>query len=321
MKSKADPSALYCSPAREAVFEKDHTCFTREELVKMALAWNDTHASSKISSIPRKSKKALLGALNEKLTPVCGDDQQWCWADKLKMSSAGEEALRPLMPAEWKKNPYAWLSNFDIEKVMQQYEENKSFKYKLMGVYPMDFAKVYSEVQTTNIEHLRSDGVDYLGYIINLDNHNESGSHWVSLFLCVNPDFPSYGAYFYDSVGTEPTTEIRDFLKTIINPQCYKLYGKELPFYYNEFQNQHKNTECGVFSMNFQIKLLRKLLEKPSMSIKKILKINADDAKVHILRNILFRPNESNVSTLSGGGRAARAQRSKGIKRKKIPSE
>lgn len=302
---------LYCAPVRDKVAEKDHTCYTRQELLDFIKAFNaslgvgggERPDAKRITGVSRMSKGDMVRALDEKMTPVCGANQQWCWSEKLRDARVPVEAiLRPVKPAEWKKDPYTWLSNFDIEKVMKQYEDDVRFRYKLMGVYPMDFAKVYPEVRATNIAALRQDGRDYLGYIINLDNHDESGSHWVSLLLCVNPEVPSYGAYFYDSVGTEPDKAIEEFLKDIVQPQCRSLYGRELPFYWNKRQNQHRNTECGIFSMNFQIKLLRKLMENPVLSVQRIAKINANDAKVHVLRDILFRPTTK--ADIDGGSKA-----------------
>jgi len=299
MRSPNGTEALFCAPVRDKIVERDRTCYTRQELMSFVKSWNDNN-SERISGTSRMTKAEIVQALDAKMSPVCGANQQWCWAEKLRGAHVrADEILRPIKPDEWKKDPYTWLSNFDIEKVMKQYEDDKRFKYKLMGVYPMDFAKVYPEVQVTNIERLRRDGKDYLGYIINLDNHDESGSHWVSLLICVNPEVPSYGAYFYDSVGTEPDDAIVEFLKSFIQPQCKSLYGRELPFYWNKRQNQHRNTECGIFSMNFQIKLLRKLMDNPKLSIGRIAKINANDAKVHVLRDVLFRP--TTTSTVAGG--------------------
>ena len=41
-----------------------------------------------------------------------------------------KEALRPPQPIDWIKNPVEWLSNFDIDKVMKQYEKYPIYKYK-----------------------------------------------------------------------------------------------------------------------------------------------------------------------------------------------
>ena len=313
----ASKQQLFCAPVRDGIVAKDHTCYTREELLKFVKEYNEKHAggSGRIMGASRMTKTELVKSLDAHMTPMCGANQQWCWAEKLRAAAVPvDEVLRPVKPSEWKKDPHTWLSNFDIEKVMKQYEDDKRFRYKLMGVYPMDFAKVYPEVRAIDIAALRRDGRDYLGYILNLDNHDEPGSHWVSLFLCVNPDQPAYGAYFYDSVGTEPAQEIHDFLASVIQPQCQRLYEKPLPFYWNKRQNQRRNTECGVFSMNFQIKLLRKLLEKPTMSVRNIVKIKADDKKVSLLRDILFRPTTQPGSTYLGG-RGRLKQRS--VKEKK----
>ena len=52
-----------------------------------------------------------------------------------------KEELRPEMPIEWYKNDREWLSNYDIEDVMLQYDKGRQYKYAFLGVYPIDFSE------------------------------------------------------------------------------------------------------------------------------------------------------------------------------------
>ena len=49
--------------------------------------------------------------------------------------------LRPEMPAQWYKNPIEWLSNYDIDDVMVQYNNEKKYCYSFLGVFPIDFSE------------------------------------------------------------------------------------------------------------------------------------------------------------------------------------
>ena len=86
------------------------------------------------------------------------------------------------------------------------------------------------------------------GIIFNLDEHYKSGSHWVSLFF----DFSNKKIYFCDSVGKEPEKRIQSFINKII-----KQMGDNYEYKYNKTKHQKGGSECGVYSINFILRLLK----------------------------------------------------------------
>jgi hypothetical protein len=69
--------------------------------------------------------------------------------------------------------------------------------YQFLGVYPIDFEGkdefgecLFKEMCSLNIVKLYEKGIRYIGLITNLDKHNQSGSHWTSLFVCIDPSKP-----------------------------------------------------------------------------------------------------------------------------------
>ena len=44
----------------------------------------------------------------------------------------------PKKPSEWYLNKTAWLSNFDIEDVLEHYHRTKKFKYEFVGVFTVE---------------------------------------------------------------------------------------------------------------------------------------------------------------------------------------
>jgi hypothetical protein len=46
--------------------------------------------------------------------------------------------FRPEQPKEWKTKPHTWLTNEDIKKVMEQFEDAYEH-FKFIGVVPIDF--------------------------------------------------------------------------------------------------------------------------------------------------------------------------------------
>lgn len=299
----------FCSPIGEKNFEKDNTCFSQAALERLITIWNRLYPSNKIVKMKdgkKLSKKELWKEMNKRMSSQCkGSGKEFCWVDKLEGAKKDPEivkTLRPVKPSEWYKKPYAWLSNYDIEAVMQQYQDDPSFKYQFLGVFPIDFQAtdsfgvcLFKEICNINISHLYKKGIHYVGLITNLDKHDQSGSHWTSLFACIDPEKPSFGAYYYDSVSRNPPQEIDTFMKKLKKQAEGIAAEKKItrPFRtdYNENRHQYGDSECGVFSMAYQIRWLDKLKKKPTITFEEIEKVKTNDSKIHKLRNVLFRPN------------------------------
>ena len=98
----------------------------------------------------------------------------------------------PTSPADWKKNPTEWLSNFDIEAVMNQYEE-AYHEFEFLGPVPIDFDKRFQEgdestcvsrdVCAFHLAQKIRQGKTKVGIVFNLSPSTSSGSHWVSLYV------------------------------------------------------------------------------------------------------------------------------------------
>ena len=274
------PKTKYSSPATI----KNPRVFSKPSLIKLIDAWNK-YKTDKIVYKKTDSIAKLSNALNEKIKPVCDDKQYWCWTGALSkiakdqktkdiIKMIADHELRPEMPKEWLKNPIEWLSNYDIEDVMMQYSNNKKYKYAFLGVFPIDFSEedkfgrcLYSHVCSLNVKKYINKGVKYLGLITNLDKHNESGSHWTSTFIIIDPKNKSYGAHYYDSNAKPIPSYVKKFIYSVKN-QLQELY-KNVKFRItcNNKQHQKKNTECGMFSMIFQIRWLNVLLNYKKLKI------------------------------------------------------
>ena len=297
----------FCSPIGEKNYKKDGTCFSHAALIRLAKIWNSTHSTSTniIKNVMGKSKRELWKELNKCMSPHCKDGQEFCWIQKLQGARKDPEiagAIKPIKPSEWYKKKYTWLSNYDIEEVMEQYQDDPSFNYQFLGVYPIDFeAKdefnkcLFEEICHLNIAKLYEKGIHYIGLITNLDKHNQSGSHWTSLFACIDPEKPCFGAYYYDSVSRKPPPEIDAFMQKLQSQAnvitSKKRLNREFKLDYNENRHQFGNSECGVFSMAYQIRWLDKLKKNPNITFKQIEKFKTNDEKIWNERNNYYAPN------------------------------
>lgn len=181
--------------------------------------------------------------------------------------------FRPIGP----QGKFEWLSTLDINGVLSQYEE-KYPDFKFLGAVPIDFEDLsYLPFKKIDFKEFIDNGVKRLGVIFNLDEHYKSGSHWVSLFT----DLDKGQIYFSDSYGTAVPKRIATFMGKIKN-FLEKCNHKNIDIRHNKTQHQKGNSECGVYSINFILRLLK------GKTFDHITRKRLTDEKVNKCRNIYF---------------------------------
>lgn len=240
----------HCAPG-STKFGK--TCYSPESLKVIAKSLNSSAGKTLVpeTSAPMTVWQALKNALKTRC------ESEKCWAEQPFVSFHDRMILmdhfRPHAPPDWKHNDRAWLSNVDIEKVMRQYEA-KYRNFDFLGVVPVDFAQklyrnqcVVQKLCDFDVDHFAEHGKTRLGCVINLDPHDQPGSHWVAFFIRLIGKHR--GVYFYDSIGRSPPRMITEFLDAVVA----KIRGRDpfFPYRHNTIRRQYKNTECGVFCLKF----------------------------------------------------------------------
>jgi hypothetical protein len=276
---------LNCSPENK---DKEYTCYTDDDLVKLKQMWNARHPDRPITT---NVSKDIWAQLKEYYLSICNKES--CWVRKMTKNTKMErellDAFAPESPKEWNKNPNEWVSSIDILKVMKQYE--KKYKcFNFLGPSPIDYDTpklygecVWDELCHFNLEQQLKKGYKKFGIIFNLDPHYKGGSHWVSLFINVKEKT----VFYFDSAGEAVPAQIKKFADMVISQ------GKQLsiPINFKFDQNhpvehQYGNTECGIYAIFFIIYMLED-------------KITATYLKTHILkdkyiekfRNVFYNKN------------------------------
>lgn len=266
---------MQCSPSNIRFLDHHNTCFSKTQLINIAKVLE-------IKSPKSKSKQQLWSMINQAMLPYCRPNDEHCWLKQIGDEDSNSHV--PLKPSEWKENPYTWLSNIDILKVLVRYEK-KYRSFKFLGVFPIDFAENYGMSQCISQEicnlNLSKFNKKYTQFacVFNLDKHYQSGSHWVAVYFNLNKKHPNYGFYFFDSVSTKIPREIHRFglsIKRQVNDPDFNIHQ-------NIVQKQFKSTECGIFSIHFVIKCLEK------MKFHDILRVPYNDDDIHKLRNVFYR--------------------------------
>ncbi len=264
-----------CAPNKKY---EDGSCYSIESLKKIANEYNSQKKNENNKISISNNKKELLKQLTDRLSEC-----QSCWlrTELVKKMDDDEinNSLRPEGPAEKK----GWLSTTDINNVAEQYQE-KYNDFIFLGAVPYDFMELdMLEINNLNLKKLDKDGKTQIGLVINLDEHNQDGSHWVALYS----NLEKKQIYFSDSVGDVPGKKIKWFINKLadymytkdtnekihtgsIMKLINKIKNKEskqkytsllhnklsnIDIRYNKNQHQFKNSECGVYSINFIVRL------------------------------------------------------------------
>jgi hypothetical protein len=278
----------YCSPNIHFNDSDHFTCFTTNELLNIAEAFNKAKRHNKLKSIRRidieneYSKKELWNEIYKRLQNLC--KYEYCWIDLKFIDSIPDKNLRQKIKfftfkPKMTLNKYSWLSTNDINYVLQQYEKVDN-NFKFIGALPSDFYKVISKNQLYDIYN---DIYNYvrIGLVFNLDTHDLNGSHWVALYI----DNDLKTIEYFDSLGKAPNKYISKFIK-MINSKLNKNSNKKYDNKINKIVHQTENSECGVYSIYFIIhRLFGNTFNELTMNVIK-------DKDMNKFRLNIFRPRK-----------------------------
>jgi hypothetical protein len=266
---------MKCAPSKTF---SEGTCFSLDSLKKLAFVYNREVGmdSNKLITI-KDSKTELLKDISDRIAE-CGADQLcWLnidWIKNIKDNEIHKNTFRPEGP----QARFKWLNTTNINEIMVQYED-KYNDFKFLGAVPYDFQTLEQlGIGDINFDELIEQNINKIGLVINFDEHWKSGSHWVGLYADISKD----KIYYFDSYGGKPKRKICDFVKKLalwcytrhhLNIQDGKKieidtesefmkgdknkYEKLMDIQYNANRHQFKNSECGVYSVNFILRLLK----------------------------------------------------------------
>ena len=246
---------LNCSPLVKNKKVVSSSCMTPEVLLKIRDEYNKDHENKIVATKPTLIWHELRMKLN------CQDERKWVNEidDPKLRAQIKKQLFAPEHPPEWFKNKNEWLTNFDIDMVMEQYElENKDFKY--LGTTPIDYDYIVDTTSQTcveddlckfNLKELMSQGKRRFASVFNLDKHNESGSHWVSLFIDVNKRI----IMFFDSASGSIPKKINEFINDVKTQGLKE--NIEFKYINGKKKHQYGGSECGVYSIHFIIEMLK----------------------------------------------------------------
>ena len=251
-------SKMNCAPTVKGKTAGPDTCYTPDTLAKIKDSYNKSHPNNQILAT---NPQQIAQELREKLKTCKKED---CWLEQIKdaklRKQIDELIFAPDKPAEWIKNPNEWLSNFDIESVLKQYEKSHS-NFKLLGSSPINYDTkikeeggrcVWEDLCKLSLKDLLEKGKTKLGVSLNLDKYDDPGSHWISMFI----DLDNAVIFYYDSAMHPIPKEVNRLRDEVIRQGL--ALDKPIHFKYlkNKYDHQLSDGECGMFSLFFIITFL-----------------------------------------------------------------
>ena len=247
MKSPTYVNPKACSPINANVFKENNTCFTHESLKLIAESINNNDSMTKINNIETKSTKDLWKEIKAQMK---GCNNEWCWLSKSFLKKLkNDDEFRNTFKIPIPDGKYEWLTTDDIEFTINQFiplVSNSSF----LGAVPIDFATfsgTKDKFSASFMKKLIKKGIRNIGVVFNTDPHTQGGKHWVSLFIKISNDGKTGNAYYYDSFGVNSPSQVRKWVDNFPIPLKYE---------YNKVQHQFDNSECGVYSIHFIVRML-----------------------------------------------------------------
>ena len=327
---------MRCSPVVDGKTATDQTCYTNDILLKLREAYHKNHPDQ--PPIATTQPAQIHRELKRRLHATCPATED-CWLKELPTAQRqyiDKRIFAPDQPDEWSNNPQEWLSNFDIEEVLHQYEVSHPH-FLFIGPTPIDFDTkieadkgtcVWNDLCNFDLAECVRRGKTHVGIIFNLDTHDQDGSHWVSMFICV----PTKRVYYFDSAANPTPPEIQKFVQRL-QRQSAQIDAKSddrrpvdfgrnagepteegrRSFNYDEnFPNQHQrsNTECGMYSLYFIITMLKTLQPTATWS-RKFKRGKIPDRTMIQLRNVYYNiPQVKHSSApVKRGGHTRQSQR------------
>jgi hypothetical protein len=272
----------HCAPARED--KSQYTCYTIDELKEIAAVINAKHKAA-IKIVPQeklsqeKYKYYLWNSIKNALKE-CSDEI--CWSKETRKVDL-KKIFRPKGPGKID----AWLSNFDINDVMAQYEA-KYPNFTYLGTSPVDWEKINSPLKYISIPDLYKKGKTKFAIVFNLDHHDEPGSHWVACFVDLDKD---HSVEYFDSTATKRYEEIPKHIRRfIIESRIISLFylGINLKIVFNTKKLQYDDNNCGVHCINFIVNRLQGISLEDYINLS-----NNKDRDMVKNRLYFFRPTET----------------------------
>lgn len=241
-----------------------------------------------INNIVTKSRGDSVDALWMKIRKLTNCNDEPCVAKYANIPD-WEQYYTPPGPAK----SHEWLSDENIDKVLEQYEEiHKDYmhhKCYYSDVLNPAYPNAIKNPKT--IIDARNRGKTKQSIVFNHDKYRGKGTHWVAFWIeFVSPK--SVLLDYFDSVGSDvprcPTNDDKhhciDSYINILEKELIK-NGYSVRLRRSSFPHQQGNNECGVYTIWWIIHRIH------GINPEDLNRTRVGDSTMNKLRSQLFRPD------------------------------
>jgi hypothetical protein len=259
-KKKSHYKNKHCSPFKKNL---PYSCLSHTGIHKIAKALNKIKGIN--VTYKGLSDKELYDNICNAIQNNFNCKTEACWLNirKLMNNLSKKDAeyfrkhFRPQMPKDIIKDYTEWISNFDIEAVINQYHEDLP-DFHFYGAVPIDFRKCsVSELCNIDLGKHIDRGEHKIGMVFNTDESDQPGKHWISMYVDIlgknlggDP-----GIYFFDSFGTNPMKEVKELINKF--QEQGKQRNIEFVVSNNDKSYQNNSFSCGFYCLHFMEHMIK----------------------------------------------------------------
>lgn len=173
-------------------------------------------------------------------------------------SQLGDELIREALKEYYKPkgpaNSTEWLSNVDIDSVLEQMQKKYSDKkFKHIKYQMIDFAKTRSELATMDWPTEYKNGYRTFGTVVNTDYSTGSGIHWFAIFGSFEDNEQEFTVEYFNSSGELPMDEINIWMYRVKNEWASEFNKPIRRVIATRIVNQLDGFSCGMYSLFYII--------------------------------------------------------------------
>jgi Ulp1 protease family, C-terminal catalytic domain len=166
-----------------------------------------------------------------------------------------EENIQQNFKPEGPKLTKTWLSNENIDKVLDQIQKKYIDKHFLHIPFQMiDFQEQQKELAQMDWQKEYQNGYRTFGTVINTDKYSGRGKHWFAIFGDFLDSSSIFTIEYFNSSGELPKDEIIVWMTKIKNILQFPKEVRDVVV--TRIQNQYSDTECGPYSLYYIISRL-----------------------------------------------------------------
>lgn len=227
------------------------TCLDKDTLKDVAKKVMKGDSKKQISD---HNLEDVYELMKEKLQKDHDCKTEACLLKKDLISSKKKEKFyRNELPKDVVEDKTAWLSNFDIDGVMKQFEASYP-EFEYYEATPIDFDKcsVNGDLCKLTLAELNEREKSKVGIIFNTDDSSGKGKHWIALYVDMKGlnSNGKPGLYYIDSFASKMPTQIDELVKKFTE-ESIDVLGNTMTLAHNSKSFQKNNYACGYYCMHF----------------------------------------------------------------------